>query len=70
MVQLTYTSKTNMEVAITVYNGTGEAMTTLRQVAQKGSNLQTIDLSELPSGLYYINVQMRGEEQSIKVLKK
>lgn len=69
LVQVSYVSEYTMESSITLYSQIGEALTTIRTTAEKGVNFETIDLSDLPSGLYYVNVQMRGNEQSIKLFK-
>ena len=68
-VTLSYVSDYNMEAAITLYSAIGEPVSEMRTQATKGMNNQIVDLSEFPTGLYYLNVQMRGESKSVKVFK-
>lgn len=68
-VQLSFVSEYTMEGVITVYSSVGEPVNSLTTTVNKGHNTQTIDLSEFPAGLYYVDVQMRGENKSVKVIK-
>lgn len=69
LVQLTYLAEHDLVSSIYVYTGKGEAVMEKTIMGREGLNQADLDLSSLTEGVYYIQVQMRGESQTVKVIK-
>ena len=69
LVQLTYLAEHDLVTAIHVYNGAGERLMEKTIMGREGLNQADLDLSALTEGVYYVQVQMRGETQTVKVIK-
>ncbi len=66
---ISFFTEQNLEYATSIYTATGKQLTEIRQVSEKGMNYNTVDFSSYDTGIYFINLEMRGETQTIKVIK-
>jgi len=67
--QATFTSNYDLLAAIRVYGREGIFMGEKIVMAERGINVQEIDLVTLPAGLYIIEIQLRGQSLVKKVIK-
>jgi len=69
LVQVSYHANYDLEANVTIYNTTGRSFMQKNVVSQTGSNTVDFDLSAYPEGIYYIQVQMRGTTEMVKIVK-
>jgi len=68
---LKYALKQNTDVRISVQSVDGRIIKSIERKSQSADNYQQeIDLSTMPSGLYFCNITSGLDNQTIKVLKK
>lgn len=65
-----YNAYTTDDVAIIVTNVTGQIVRTINTTAQQGFNQYTVNLSDLPSGSYFIQLRTNTDISSHTVIKQ
>ncbi len=69
IITISYRLLTNATVHITIYSVTGESLKTFNPVfQQKGLQQETINISHLPSGIYFYSLTVNGKETTCKKL--
>lgn len=56
-IQTTFTSNTTATAKINIYDANGRLFVSLQKAVSAGANQQTVDVSSLPAGMYYFQVQ-------------
>ena len=69
LTQINFYANYNLEAAIQLTAPDGTLVSQKRVMAEQGTNTVTFDLSNLPKGLYFVSVQLRGETTVRKVVK-
>jgi hypothetical protein len=69
LVGLEYNSEVASEVTVYVADITGRVMQIVATQAEIGYNYQELDVSDLPSGVYLITLEVNGERMNMRLLK-
>ncbi|MBS1535096.1 MAG: T9SS type A sorting domain-containing protein [Bacteroidetes bacterium] len=66
---LSYSLNQNADVKIIITNSLGQIVYQKTKTSTLGENQETIDLSLLSSGVYFISLQTSGQKSTVKVVK-
>ena len=67
---LVYSSETADDMTFTIMDALSQTLTTIHTTAANGINMQPIDLSSLPVGVYFISVENNHKEKMVRRVVK
>ncbi len=69
MVQISFLSKYSLQAAIQISSVNGEVLNKQLMMTNEGLNHTQLDVSQLPNGIYFVAIQIKGEVKVLKLVK-